>query len=192
MPRSPLVTVESRGQLVLLYSHRDRRAAGIPLCRAPGQSRDVRAGSGDSVLLDGREDRPVTGKVRGVVPSADPAISSTSRRGLPMKAGTSRSGRPRSSCSATACWHTEQGYASIPPIYGQFNDPWLKKDDPHIKFLTDQLEAACAAFASQRFGEMFECFGAGIPRIRCHHQDKVAWAEAMQALIALRLSGSIG
>ena len=28
----------------------------------------------------------------------------------------------------------EQGYSSIPPIYGQFNDPWLKKDDPHIKF----------------------------------------------------------
>src|SRR3546814_7126201 len=24
----------------------------------------------------------------------------------------------------------EQGYASIPPTYGQFNDPWLKKDDP--------------------------------------------------------------
>ncbi|MCZ4343951.1 UvrD-helicase domain-containing protein [Sphingomonadaceae bacterium G21617-S1] len=85
----------------------------------------------------------------------------------------------------------EQGYASIPPIYGQFNDPWLKKDDPHIKFLTDQLEPACAAFANQRYGEMFECFGAGMPRIR-RHQDKVAWAEAMQALIALRLSGSIG
>jgi DNA helicase-2/ATP-dependent DNA helicase PcrA len=85
----------------------------------------------------------------------------------------------------------EQGYASIPPIYGQFNDPWLKKDDPHIKFLTDQLEPACTAFAAQRYGEMFECFGIGMPRIR-RHQDKVAWAEAMQALTALRLSGSIG
>jgi len=40
----------------------------------------------------------------------------------------------------------EQGYPSIPPIYGQFNDPWLKKDDPHIKFLADHLEPACAAF----------------------------------------------
>jgi DNA helicase-2/ATP-dependent DNA helicase PcrA len=85
----------------------------------------------------------------------------------------------------------EQGYASIPPIYGQHNDPWLKKDDPHIKFLTDQLEPACTAFAAQRYGEMFECFGAGMPHIR-RHQDKVAWTEAMQALIALRLSGSIG
>jgi len=85
----------------------------------------------------------------------------------------------------------EQGYASIPPIYGQFNDPWLKKDDPHIKFLTDQLEPACAAFEAKRYGEMFECFGVGMPRIR-RHQDKAVWAEAMQALIALRLFGSIG
>jgi DNA helicase II / ATP-dependent DNA helicase PcrA len=85
----------------------------------------------------------------------------------------------------------EQGYASIPPIYGQFNDAWLKKDDPHIKFLTDQLEPACEAFAARRYGQMFECFGAGMPRIR-RHQDKVVWSEAMQALIALRHSGSIG
>src|SRR3546814_4872891 len=65
----------------------------------------------------------------------------------------------------------EQGYASIPPIYGQFNDPWLKKDDPHIKFLTDQLEPACSAFEAQRYGDMFECFGTGMPRIR-RHLDK--------------------
>src|SRR3546814_9924325 len=45
----------------------------------------------------------------------------------------------------------EQGYASIPPIYGQFNDPWLKKDDPHIKFLTDQVERS----AERRVGK--EC-----------------------------------
>jgi DNA helicase-2/ATP-dependent DNA helicase PcrA len=85
----------------------------------------------------------------------------------------------------------EQGYASIPPIYGQFNDPWLKKEDPHIKFLTDHLEHACAAFQAQRYGEMFECFGAGTPKIR-RHQDKVAWSKAMEALIALRLTGSVG
>lgn len=85
----------------------------------------------------------------------------------------------------------EQGYASIPPIYGQHNDPWLKKDDSHIKFLTDQLEPACTAFVNQRYGEMFECFGAGMPRIR-RHQDKVAWTGSMQTLIELRQSGSIG
>lgn len=85
----------------------------------------------------------------------------------------------------------EQGYASIPPIYGQYNDPWLKKDDPHIKFLSDHLEPACAAFEAQRYGEMFECFGASMPRIR-RHQDKVAWSDTMNELIALRQTGSIG
>ena len=85
----------------------------------------------------------------------------------------------------------EQGYASIPPIYGQYNDPWLKKDDPHIKFLTDHLERACAAFEAQRYGEMFECFGASMPRIR-RHLDKVAWSDTMNDLIALRQTGSIG
>ena len=85
----------------------------------------------------------------------------------------------------------EQGYASIPPIYGQYNDPWLKKDDPHIKFLADYLEPACAAFEAQRYGEMFECFGAGMPRIR-RHQNKVAWSKTMNDLITLRQSGTIG
>lgn len=85
----------------------------------------------------------------------------------------------------------EQGYASIPPIYGQFNDPWLKKDDPHIKFLTDHLEPACAAFEAKRYGEMFECFSTGTPKI-CKHADKVAWSDAMSKLIELRASGTIG
>jgi DNA helicase-2/ATP-dependent DNA helicase PcrA len=85
----------------------------------------------------------------------------------------------------------EQGYSSIPPIYGQFNDPWLKKDDPHIKFLTDHLEPACAAFEAKRYGEMFGCFGTGTPKIH-KHADKVAWSDAMTALIALRTSGTIG
>lgn len=85
----------------------------------------------------------------------------------------------------------EQGYSSIPPIYGQFNDPWLKKDDPHIKFLADQLEPACAAFEATRYGEMFGCFGTGTPKIQ-KHADKVAWSDAMTALITLRMSGTIG
>jgi len=85
----------------------------------------------------------------------------------------------------------EQGYEGIRSIYGQFNDPWLKKDDPHIKFLADQLEPACAAFEAKRYGEMFEAFGSAMPRIR-RHQDKVAWTDGMNALIALRLAGSIG
>ena len=85
----------------------------------------------------------------------------------------------------------EQGYSSIPQIYGQFNDPWLKKEDPHIKFLTDHLEPACAAFEAKRYGEMFECFGTRMPRIR-RHQDKTAWADSMTKLFALRSTGSVG
>lgn len=85
----------------------------------------------------------------------------------------------------------EQGYDSIRSIYGQFNDPWLKKDDPHIKFLADQLEPACAAFEAHRYGEMFEAFGSAMPRIR-RHEDKIAWTNAMNALIALRQTGTIG
>lgn len=85
----------------------------------------------------------------------------------------------------------EQGYASIPAIYGQFNDPWLKKEDPHIKFLADQLELACAAFAAKRYGEMFGCFGTSTPKVR-RHADKIAWSDAMAALSAQRADGTIG
>lgn len=85
----------------------------------------------------------------------------------------------------------EQGYSSIPPIYGQINDPWLKKDDPHIKFLADHIEPACAAFDAERYGEMFEYFGTSKPKIRAH-ADKVAWANAMNTLITLRITGTIG
>src|SRR3546814_8740866 len=61
MPGSPLVTVESRGRLLFRFA-------------APQASLGLFApGSTVPVLLDGREDRPVTGRVRGVVPSADPA-----------------------------------------------------------------------------------------------------------------------
>ena len=48
-----------------------------------------------------------------------------------------------------------------------------------------------AAFEAKRYGEMFECFGTGTPKIRTH-ADKVAWSDAMTALIALRISGTIG
>ncbi|ASW09976.1 UvrD-helicase domain-containing protein [Rhizobium sp. 11515TR] len=85
----------------------------------------------------------------------------------------------------------EQGYPNIPPIYAPFNDPWLKKDDVHIKFLTDHLEPACAAFLEHKYGLMFDSLGTGTPRIR-RHNDKVAWTDSMEALIALRESGTVG
>lgn len=85
----------------------------------------------------------------------------------------------------------EQGYAGIQQLYGQFNDAWLKKEDPHIKFLADQIEPACAAFQAQRYGDMFESLGAGKPCIR-RHQDKVAWTQSLEQLIELRTRGTIG
>ncbi|MCK8780779.1 UvrD-helicase domain-containing protein [Rhizobium sp. NTR19] len=85
----------------------------------------------------------------------------------------------------------EQGYPTIQQIYGQFNDAWLKKEDPHIKFLADQVEPACAAFQAQRYGEMFGCLDVGRPNIR-RHQDKVAWSQFFQELIELRHTGTIG
>jgi len=85
----------------------------------------------------------------------------------------------------------EQGYSSIPPIFGQFNDQWLKKEDPHIKYLADQLEPACAAYQQRRYGAMFGHLASDRPTIR-RHSDKVAWTEAMDTLLELRLSGTIG
>ncbi|WP_421248050.1 UvrD-helicase domain-containing protein [Aeromonas jandaei] len=85
----------------------------------------------------------------------------------------------------------EQGYASIPPIYGQYNDAWLKKEDPHIKFLLDHLEPACAAYTERKYGEMFTYLASGRPTIH-RHQDKIAWSTAMAHLNDLRLTGTIG
>ena len=85
----------------------------------------------------------------------------------------------------------EQGYPSIPPIYGQFNSPWLKKEDPHIKFLCEQLEPACAAYTAHKYGEMFVHLASGRPTIH-RHQDKIAWTHTMEHLTDLRLNGTIG
>lgn len=84
----------------------------------------------------------------------------------------------------------EQGYSSIPPIYG-YSGPWLKKEDPHIKFLADHLEPACSAFLAKRYGEMHECFGVNAPKIQ-KHSDKAPWMQAMTTLVALRTAGTIG
>uniref|UniRef100_A0A7C1XDD4 DNA 3'-5' helicase II n=1 Tax=Pseudomonas graminis TaxID=158627 RepID=A0A7C1XDD4_9PSED len=85
----------------------------------------------------------------------------------------------------------EQGYASIPPIYGQFNSPWLKKEDPHIKFLCEQLEPACRAYTTHKYGDMFVHLASGRPTIHTH-QDKIAWTHTMEHLTDLRMNGTIG
>ncbi|HYG27698.1 MAG TPA: UvrD-helicase domain-containing protein [Caulobacteraceae bacterium] len=84
----------------------------------------------------------------------------------------------------------EQGYPSIPPIFSN-NDAFIKKEDPHIAFLADQLEPAVAAYQQRRFGEMLEAFASGAPRITSR-KDKIAWTEIMDRLLALRDAGTIG
>jgi RND family efflux transporter MFP subunit len=61
MPGSPLVTVEGRGQMLFRFAVPQASLGAF----APGKIIPV--------LLDGREDRPVMGRIRGLVPSADPA-----------------------------------------------------------------------------------------------------------------------
>lgn len=61
MPGTPIATVEGRGRMVFRFSVSQAQAAGF----TPGASVPV--------LLDGREDRPVAGRVRSLTPAADPA-----------------------------------------------------------------------------------------------------------------------
>ncbi len=68
-------------------------------------------------------------------PGGSESVSRAYQQRLAGEGWDSRSRTPRSSCSATACIARSKAIANIPPIYGQFNDPWLKKDDPHISFL---------------------------------------------------------
>jgi RND family efflux transporter MFP subunit len=61
MPGAPIATVEGRGRLIFRFAAPPESLTAF----APGRTVPV--------LLDGREDRPVEGRVRSIVPSADPA-----------------------------------------------------------------------------------------------------------------------
>lgn len=84
----------------------------------------------------------------------------------------------------------EQSYSQIVGAF-QYNDSFLKKEDPHIKFLVDLVEPACVAFQSGRFGEMFSVMGVQSVNIRSL-SDKKIWARDMSALVNLRETGTIG
>lgn len=85
---------------------------------------------------------------------------------------------------------TEQGYARIASTF-RFNEAFTKKEHPHIAFLVDQLEPACDAFASRKFGKMFEVLGGSTPHIKSH-TDKESWHDAMTELVSLRDRGTVG
>jgi DNA helicase II / ATP-dependent DNA helicase PcrA len=62
---------------------------------------------------------------------------------------------------------------------------------PHIAFFNDALEPACEAYLSRKYGEMFGAFGSRVPAIRAQ-ADKKKWSEAMDRLIGLRETRTVG
>lgn len=84
----------------------------------------------------------------------------------------------------------EQHYSQILGVF-EYNDTLLKKEDPHISFLADTVEPACAAFTAGKFGEMFDGIGKKVGRLS-NQFEKADWARDMQHLIELRATGTIG
>jgi DNA helicase-2/ATP-dependent DNA helicase PcrA len=84
----------------------------------------------------------------------------------------------------------EQGYDAFEDVF-DYNESFIKKEDPHIGFLCDTLEPMCSAYQNKHFGEMFAILGDRLPAIRCH-ADKLKWTHDMDKLLALRSSGTIG
>lgn len=84
----------------------------------------------------------------------------------------------------------EQNYAQIVSAF-RYNDSFIKKEDPHIEFLVDTVEPACAAFQDGRYGEMFATIGTRSDCIRSI-EDKQAWSRDLSLLLELRETGTIG
>jgi DNA helicase-2/ATP-dependent DNA helicase PcrA len=84
----------------------------------------------------------------------------------------------------------EQGYDAFEDVF-DYNESFIKKEDPHIAFLCDTLEPMCAAYEKKHFGEMFAVLGDRLPAIR-RHADKLKWTHDMDKLLALRSAGTIG
>ncbi|MDY0110845.1 MAG: UvrD-helicase domain-containing protein [Candidatus Krumholzibacteria bacterium] len=84
----------------------------------------------------------------------------------------------------------KQGYPSIPAVF-TYNESFTKKEDPHIAYFADTLEPACEAYLSRKYGEMFRALDYDVPAIRTQ-ADKTKWSEAMETLIELRASATVG
>lgn len=83
----------------------------------------------------------------------------------------------------------ERGYPNIARIFSR-NEAFAKKEDALVAFLADMVEPVCAAYVAGTYGAMFRLMG-GTPTIRTT-ADKVRWRADMEALLALRDTGSIG
>lgn len=84
----------------------------------------------------------------------------------------------------------EQHYSQILGVF-EYNDSLLKKEDPHIAFLADTVEPACAAFSAGKFGEMFSVIGRKAGNLS-NLAEKREWTTDMQRLVDLRANGTIG
>lgn len=83
----------------------------------------------------------------------------------------------------------EQGYRNLADVFSR-NESFIKKEDNHVAFLVEIVEPACQAYENRQFGEMFSILGA--KSLIRSHADKVKWVTDMDALLALRQSGTIG
>jgi DNA helicase-2/ATP-dependent DNA helicase PcrA len=84
----------------------------------------------------------------------------------------------------------EQGYANLKSAFN-YPDEYIKKQDDYVAFFADKLEPACDAYKRKRYGEMFTLLGDAAPKLGSHAQ-KIAWTSAMDGLVGLRESGTIG
>lgn len=84
----------------------------------------------------------------------------------------------------------EQGYRNLSDVFS-YNGSFIKKEDRHIAFMVDTLEPSCLAYANRHYGEMFSLLGRRTP-LMASHQEKEAWTRDMNALLALRETGTIG
>ena len=85
---------------------------------------------------------------------------------------------------------TEQHYSRILGVF-KYNESLIKKEDPHIAFLVDTVEPACAAFSIGKFGEMFSVIGRKVGNLS-NLAEKRDWTRDMQRLVYLRTTGTIG
>lgn len=84
----------------------------------------------------------------------------------------------------------EQGYINLANVF-PYNDTFIKKEDPHIKFFVEALEPACIAYENKHFGEMFKVLQSRTPAIHIY-SDKINWRRDMDNLLTLRANNKIG
>jgi len=85
---------------------------------------------------------------------------------------------------------SEQGYSKLAKVF-PYPELFIKKEDDYIAFFSNKLEPACDAYQRRRYGEMFSAFDDAMPKLTSH-ADKVRLSSAMDDLIALRTTGTIG